>query len=252
MVEISGIADSAAHSGGLWAHNDSGDSARAFGVSYDGADDGGVWELAGVDAQDWEDMAIGPGPDAGISYLFLADIGDNAAQRQEIEVHRVVEPGPWGSGGVIDEVDSFTLTYPDGPHNAESFLVDPQSGDWYVITKADDGVAQVFRTPAPDDPARTVVLEQVAAIDLTPYGSLATAADVSADGSLVAIRTYPLVLIYPRQPGEPLESAFDAEPCSPPTEPEAQGEAFTFVGNDGYITISEGSNPPVNVFTVPD
>lgn len=250
LTEISGIAASHAHQGGLWAHNDSGDTARVFGVGRDGSD-GGVWELAGVDALDWEDMASGPGPVAESTYLFLADIGDNPGTRNQITVHRIAEPDTWGRGGVIDAVDSFDLTYPDGPHDAESFLVDPTSGDWYVITKGwESGVSQVFRAPRPAEPGAGIVLEQVATVDLTAHGYLATAADVSADGRLVAVRTYLDVLIYPRPPGEPLESAFAAKPCTLPTAHEAQGEAFTFVDPNGYATIGEGSNPAVNVFNI--
>ena len=40
----------------------------------------GSYVLAGAAAVDWEDMAIGPTSEGG-SYLYLADIGDNADRR---------------------------------------------------------------------------------------------------------------------------------------------------------------------------
>lgn len=122
-----------------------------------------------------------------------------------------------------------------------------------MITKAwTDGVSQVFRAPAPVVPGPPIVLEPVASIDLNDHGGLATAADVSADGTLVAVRTYLELLMFPRPAGTPLESAFEAEPCIAPTELEAQGEAVAFLGSTGYVTVSEAVRSPLHPFAVPD
>ncbi len=246
LDELSGAAASRIHDG-LWAHNDKGDSARIFGVGLDGSDTG-VWELSGIEALDWEDIATGPGPDPDDAYVFVADIGDNRAERDTIAVHRFVEPADWGDGGSIDEIDSFTLSYPDGPHDAESFVVDPLSGDWFIIVKAERTERPpVYRAAAPDSTDTEILLEQVAAVD-----RLVTGADVTGDGSLVALRTFSGVFIHPRPVGAPLEAAFAADPCRAPTTDAAKGEAIAFVGLDGYVTISEGAGAVVDVFAVTD
>jgi hypothetical protein len=192
LDELSGAAASRIHDG-LWAHNDKGDNARIFGVGLDGSD-AGVWELSGIEAFDWEDIATGPGSDPDDSYVFVADIGDNRADRDTIAVHRFAEPVDWGDGGSVDEVDSFTLSYPDGPHDAESFLVDPLWGDRFIIVKADPSEKPpVYRAASPESPDSTIVLEQVAAVDRPVTG-----ADVTGDGGLVALRTFGGVFIHPR------------------------------------------------------
>ena len=48
--------------------------------------------LAGVENRDWEDIAVGPGPDASKSYVYVADIGDNEGQYQYKYIYRFEEP----------------------------------------------------------------------------------------------------------------------------------------------------------------
>src|SRR4051812_14016824 len=52
LEELSGLAVSAAHRGVVYAHNDSGDSARFFAFRIDGVPLG-EFRLEGVDAIDW-------------------------------------------------------------------------------------------------------------------------------------------------------------------------------------------------------
>src|SRR5512146_2363423 len=86
LNEISGVVASIAHPGVLWAHNDSGDVPRFFAV--DGAGNRlATISVAGAQAVDWEDIARGPCP-AG-TCLYLADIGDNKAQRSSYTIYRV-------------------------------------------------------------------------------------------------------------------------------------------------------------------
>src|SRR5215207_1575918 len=62
LVEISGVAASRAHPGVLWTHNDSGGAPEVYAVAQDGADLG-TYAVDGARATDWEDIAVGPGPD---------------------------------------------------------------------------------------------------------------------------------------------------------------------------------------------
>ena len=118
VTEASGLAASRRNDGVLWTHNDSGDSARAFAMDTQGKHLG-AYTLSGANALDWEDMAVGPGPTAGTSYLYLGDIGDNASFRGSVKVYRVAEPsvsvGQPPVSGTIVGAESITLRYPDGP-----------------------------------------------------------------------------------------------------------------------------------------
>jgi len=237
----------------LWLHNDSGDVARFFGVGEEGSLLA-VVRLSGAQATDWEDMAIGPWPGGGDA-LYLGDIGDNLQMRSSIRIYRVPEPSiglqSTPADLVIGAYDTFDLTYPDGPHNAEALLVDPATGDVYVVTKEASGIATVFYAPAPAHGERV----ELAAVDslgigsrLLPGSGLVTGGDVSPDGSQVILRTYDRARVFRRRPGEALATAFATEPCSVPLSAEAQGESVAFAPDgEGYATVSEGLYPVIYV-----
>jgi hypothetical protein len=252
LDEISGVAASIRWPGVLWVHDDSGGAA-----SVDAIDEAGhrlgTYALTGAEAFDWEDIASAKGQ------LYVADIGDNGRQRKDPRVFRVAEPStrPAGAGGALGPVDVLHLAYPDGPADAEALLVDPTSGDLYVLTK-DIGSSRVLRAPASSLVAGArVPMEEVARFTLPlPRstalglpGILVTGADVAPDGSVVLVRTYRSVLAFARPKGAPLVAAFEHRPCEAPQVEEAQGEAVGFVdGGRGYVTISEGEHPAVNRF----
>ncbi len=182
LNEISGIVASRRNPGIYWVHNDSGSGPRITALDGTGSVRG-VVDLAGISPIDWEDIAIGPGPVEWRPYLYLADIGDNLLDRSEVAVVRIPEPTvDDGSGGVRAVRDAVTMRfrYPDAPHNAEALVVDPRSGDLYIIVKRSRGGRQpVFRARAPIDAGRTTTLERVATVTAAPslFGAV-TAADI--------------------------------------------------------------------------
>ena len=263
IVEASGIAASHLVDDVYWVHNDSGDSpARAFAVGGDGRDLG-EYTVENADNYDWEDIAVGPGPAAGVSYLYLADIGGNIAPRTSLSVYRVPEPvvdptAVPSTPKMLAGTEELTLTYPDGPHDAEGFMVDPVTGELFVVTKALDK-AQVFRAPANLPEGSTTVLTEVATVRFGDLPGLVTGADVSPAGDVVALRTYTNVFMYQRPKGQPLEAAFAQQVClgaapglGTAPDQELQGEAigFTRSGN-GYVTLAEGSHPYLHRFLMP-
>lgn len=260
LTEISGLVASRTQQGVLWAHNDSGDTARVFAMTEEG-DDLGAYPLAGVEAIDWEDMALGPGPVEGTDYLYLGDIGDNPAERPEITVYRVPEPDA-GSGGELTDVEALVLQYPDRPHDAEVLLVDPLDGTIYIVTKeVAGGPSTVFRTSWTE--GQSAVLEEVATVDfpalevtaalpedagvlVLALGWLPTGGDVAPDRSAVAIRTYSGVWVWQLEDDADLGQAFAGEPCEAPAAIEPQGEALAFDAESaGFYTASEGVNVPI-------
>ena len=271
LNEISGLVASRSNPGVLWVHNDSGDSPRVFAMTSEG-EDLGSYNLVGADAVDWEDMAIGPGPVPATDYLYLADIGDNPRERSEVAIYRVPEPAVAGGEAAVTHdltgVERLTLRYPDRAHDSETLLVDPISGDLFLVTKeVAGGDAFVFRAPASWEVAGTATLEHVGEIDFIGLesgldfpedapplvrgaGFLPTAGDVSPDGGAIAIRTYSTVWVWARAAGSELAEAFSSEPCEGPSASEAQGEAIGFdPDGTGYFTVSEGTNPPLYHFS---
>jgi hypothetical protein len=256
VTELSGIAASGTSAGVWWVHNDSGDTARVFAVGDDGRDLG-VYALSGASATDWEDIAVGPGPLAGVSYLYVGDTGDNAHSRASVQVYRVAEPTVDSGAATpppqtLTDVAKLTFTYPDGAHDAEALFVDPSTGDVYIVTKEYSGIAQVFRAPGNLAGGTTTALTQVATVSLG-NGRPVTAADLTATGDVVALRTYVSLQLFRPLPGKPLATAFGSPlQCAGATASETQGEAVGFT-RDGraYVTASEGAHPALHRFEAP-
>lgn len=246
VTETSGIAASRHHPGTIWMHNDSGGGPYLYAADLSGTDLG-TFE---VDAPsfDWEDMAIGPGPDPVIDYLYLGDIGDNLHFRPAVTVHRVPEPVPNPAGGFLADVASFNLIYPEPGYDSEAMMVDPVTGDILLVTKGSSGdPALIYRADSEQlvDGAN-VQLALVGTFNLEP-GAFVTAADINVTGSTIVFRGYNQVWLWERIDLD-FSETFAAEPCRTPSTAEIQGEAITFAGGGySYVTISEGRSPDINV-----
>ena len=255
--ESSGLVSSSLADGVIFTHNDSGDSARFFAVDAQGRTLT-TYDLPGVQARDWEDIARGP-DERGRSSLWLGDIGDNNARRDNgILVNRVAEPVPTQTTHVTTEPPtSFRLRYPDGPGDAEALVVHPRTGRLYVITKPLAGPAKVYAAPVRLDPQGPNLLELVGEVAVRRTGTgggpgigglaqlLVTGADISPDGTRLAIRTYTDVYEYAVADGD-VAAALRSEPDVSPLPATRQGEGLAY-SRDGrsLLTTTEGRNSPV-------
>eukprot|EP00439_Symbiodinium_sp_Y106_P055752 s409_g7.t1 len=160
-------------------------------------------------ANDWEDVAIGPGPEAGKSYIYVGDVGDNRRQRGTVQIYRVEEPtipnGRDRNDDIVVRAERFDVTYPDGmKYDCEALFIDQglgaekhgTVGRLYLITKGDGRNndpqwrgGDVFYV---DLPARGSRLNFVETSDF------ATGADITSQGNVIAIRSYGNVLMWPR------------------------------------------------------
>lgn len=253
--ETSGIVASRRNPGLLWLHNDSGDEPRLFAVRVDGTL-AGIYLLEGARAFDWEDIAIGPAPGSPLPHLYVGDIGDNQRVRTDITVYRVPEPRIGPGQAVprrLTDVERFMLYYPDGPHDAETLMVDPAGGGVFIVTK-DRGstVAQVFRAAFPLHSGTRSPLAEVGRIaweGTTAAETLATGGDISPDGSEIVIRTYLRAWLWRRREGESVPQALARRPCEVPLAVDVQGEAIGFLADgSGYVTVSEGREVPIYRF----
>ena len=245
--EASGIAASKNNPGVLWVHNDSGDLPRFFALSQQGKLLG-IYNLVGAKNRDWEDIALGPGPEPNIDYLYLGDIGDNDSKRKSVTVYRVVEPNvdTEAQKPIAVNLTDFTvmeMTYPQGPRDAETLMVDPLTKDIYIISK--EGRGKVFLAPYPQSSSSKTTLQQVA---ILPWG-MATGGDISRDGRLIIVRNYITASIWRRPKDGPLWKAFESDECPVPLIFEKQGEAICFDPNgSGYYTTSEHKHQPIYYF----
>jgi hypothetical protein len=243
IKEASGIAASRTHEA-FWIVNDSGSAAVIHAVAVDGTELATI-ELSGVLAFDWEAIAMGPGPEPGVSYLYIGDIGDNFRFRNTISIHRFPEPDP-GNPPASVGVETFRLTYPAAAEDSEAMWVDPLTGDIYVVTKRQpDGRAVVYSAAAATiSPSAPTEMTAIAEFSF-PENVFVTAADVAADGSVLALRGYNEVWMWIRRDLD-YTTTLAADPCMAPSPEEIQGEALTFTDGLTYVTISEGSAKPLN------
>jgi hypothetical protein len=247
ITEASGIIASRKNPGILWIHNDSGNPPNVYAINPEGKLLG-TYRLKGARCRDWEDIAIGPGPNPRHDILYIGDIGDNKARYASLTVYRVreprVDPNRVSVEMTIGPVDSIELVYPDEPKDAETLMVDPLNGDIYIITKR-ELLCRVYRAAYPQS---TKKRNKLALVTKIPWG-LAVGGDISPDGRFVMVRGALNASIWIRPKGEPLWQAFKTTHVALELIREPQGEGICFDSDGrGYYTIGEMEHPPIYYF----
>ena len=136
ITESSGLAVDPA--GNLyWTVNDSGDRGVAYGIGLDGE----VQGTLNYRAQPFDVEAVAVHGDR----LYVADIGDNDRDRDSVRVFYFENPR---ANGLTVSYRAYDFSYPDGPHNAETLLVN-DSGRLFIVTKGQN--AAVYAAPRRPD-----------------------------------------------------------------------------------------------------
>jgi hypothetical protein len=239
--EASGIADSRNLPGNVWMHEDGDNPPAIYLFSHQGVYQGSV--KLPLTNRDWEDMAIGAGPEADENYIYIGEIGDNATVHDEYAIYRFLEPT------VINEapaqIDKLRFVYGDGKkYNAETLLLDPLTKDLYVITK---GVftEKIFRLKYPQSTTERNTAEFMG----TTQQFVLTAGEISADGQQILLKNYDTVLYWKRKENESITQALGRlRDITAPYIREVQGEAICFpVNGKGYFTVSERATQSVDI-----
>jgi hypothetical protein len=224
--EASGIADSKANPGNLWVEEDSGFPPDIFLLSHDGKTLKTIYIKGAVD-RDWEDMCR-----TGDT-IYVADIGDNGERYADYSFYQFAEPS--ASTDTVTTFNQIRFKYPDGAHDAEAFLVDPQTKDIYIITKR-DMLSRIYKLSFPYS---YISVNPTTFVGTFTYNGV-TSACISNDGKEIIVKTYPALYYYNRKPGQSIDEALQSQYTSLPYVIEPQGEAVTFAtDNSGYFTLSE-------------
>ena len=258
MDETSGLAASGLNPDIYYGHNDSGDTSRFFALTADGKlktiinYTGDITTKLGV--RDCEDIAVGPGPVKGKSYVYIGDIGDNSANRKFITVYRAEEKRAWGKDSVAHTVPvPLHLKYPDGSKDAEAMMVDPIEKLLYIVTKRGDSVG-VYSSPIKYKANDTLTLTFRGRLffeGIKPF-KWVTAADISHDGKQILVKSYERVYYWQRTGNEPVWQTLHKAPRELPYKQEKQGEAIAFTPDGkGYYTTSEGVYAPIYYYKTP-
>lgn len=241
LEEASGLVASAVNSGMFWTHNDSGHPAEVFLIDST-AQIRMVCTLKGVKNRDWEEIAMGPGPDSTKSYLYVGDIGDNEAKYANKIIYRFEEPLLREGNVEIVDFDTLVVKLDDGVRDSEAFAIDPSDKSLYIFSKREDSI-RFYQLTYPFD-ADTLVARYEATL---PFHNI-NAADISPDGSEVLIKDYENVYYWKRAEAETFSQCIQRAATVLPYKQEQQGEAITFdrQGN-GYYTLSESPSKPAEL-----
>jgi hypothetical protein len=248
LPEASGLAASRNYPGLLWTHNDSGNPPYIFLIDSFGHVVE-TFQLDGISNRDWEDIASGPGPTSGVNYVYVGEIGDNNAKHASSYIYRFPEPsGSIDSGSFqhITQFDKINFNYPDGPHDAETLMLDPLTLDLYVASKGTG--SNLYLAKYPQQVGSLFTMTELANL---PFYKM-TAGDISADGSEILMKNDNTVYHWSRAAGQTILAAVSVPPTLPPYTSEAQGEAICWsIKDDAYFTTSEytdGLIPPLHIY----
>nr|WP_143218847.1 hypothetical protein [Actinokineospora bangkokensis] len=197
-----------------------------------------------VDPYDVEDLARGAD-----GTFWLSDTGDNNRKRETVALIALTPAG---------KTTLHRLTYPDGPHDTEALLL-AKDGTPYLVAKSPFGVSDVYRPAGPLATPGPTALEHLGAltVDSTTtqggpvapsIGSMAvTGGSVSADGTVVALRTYTDAYLFAAPDGDVGAALLQGEPVRIPLPGEKQGEAIALQPDGSLVSASEGVGEPVKV-----
>jgi hypothetical protein len=236
IEEASGLAMSRTNAGYLWTHNDSFNDADIFLVDKD-LKVQLTCRLAGVANRDWEDIAVGPGPEEGKSYVYVGEIGDNLSQYSVKVIYRFEEPvlTPGVKKVTITRFDTIAFQLPDGKKDMETLLINPVSKNLYVVSKREEPV-HVYELKYPYSVHDTLVAKDIATLPIT----LTVAGDFSPDGREILLKSYKNIYYWKNDSNLPVEDVLKNKPKVLPYEEEPQGEAITWdEDGSGFYTLSE-------------
>jgi hypothetical protein len=221
LDEASGIVASKRYPGIFWTHND-GDDGVLFAVKRDGTAVASFKLEPKV--QDWEDLAV---DEKG--RLYVADTGNNSAERQGVNVMEIPEPDPSAGKRKLEALRRWRVSFPDRPFDIEALIV--RGGAGFVISKYEDGrKAELYRFELSDK--RRVTLGKVATLPIT---QAVTAADLSQDQKRLAVLADRSLYVF--DVDGKIETAGQVQPATFPI-PAIKAEGCCFVP-EGVLLVAE-------------
>jgi hypothetical protein len=155
------------------------------------------------------------------------------------------------------QATAYRFRYDDGAHDAEALLVQPRTGQVFVITKSYFGSAAVYAGPQALSTASTNLLTKVGSFRLAPTGTpggpagvagqvSVTGADIGPGADRVVVRTYTDAYEWVVTGGD-VAAAFGSDPTRTALPETEQGEGIAY-DTDGrsWVTTSEGRGAPLH------
>ena len=198
----------------------------------------GSIELAGAENIDWQDIAIGPGPVDGQTYIYVGDIGDRASSRDFLSIYRFEEPD-------LSSINTpFALTANDVERidfrvnekkDFQTLMLDPLSKDLIVMGTMQ---AMTYRLRYPQNTSA------ISNADYKGHHRLRReikAGDISPDGRYIIIKDVGEVFKWEVPEGDdPIRVMFEDVPVKVPYVAEIEGGALGWTkDSQTYFTITD-------------
>ncbi len=258
IQEVSGIYASQKNRPLLWMINDSGNTPALYALFSDGQNPREFKIRGKITNTDWEDLA--GFQYQGETFLVIADVGDNRAQREFCTLFFVKEPAP-GTLGPLNLEWQMRFNYQDGPRDCEAVAVDRVNQKILLLSKRQKQPV-LYELPLAIFPRDTLYtaepiakisnIPQPTALDLKEkYGksrSWPTSMDISADGRTLVILTYKDGYTYTREANQTWSQAFESRPGliqlpHPNTRELVQREAICIDQGTGRIILTTEQLP---------
>lgn len=256
------------NAGHVWVHPD-GNGAKILSLRLSDCASRGDWTMTAATPTDKEDIASATV--GGQPYVYVGDTGDNGNARATFNIYRVKEPTINGSNGSLaagTDYETIVCQFPGGDvpahKDVETLLVDPDTGDIYVVTKR-ISPAKLYRLAHAASYSGTQTLEALGTIWTPPAitipangnnGGYYVGGDISPDGRGILLKSYTDVYYFPRaiKANTTILQALNVTPSNvagyvgggrPSSYPnnEPQGEAICWdADNATFYTCGESGN----------
>jgi len=237
IEEASGLAVSGRTPDVLWTITDHGGPNVVYAISEQGKRIANVM-LEGAENEDWEDIAVNV--EDGMSFVYVADTGDNKHDRPILQIYKFPEPDITNGGDLTvskDDIHVIEVSYPDFKYDSEALAVDPDTKDIFIFTKdRERNISEVF--VASQDGG---LLENIGTLPLY----WVTGADISPSGTTLALTNKWVAWSYRKPDDQSWVEYLASDPthCNLILEDEEQRESIA-VTDSGYWTTSECKDDP--------
>eukprot|EP00747_Dinoflagellata_sp_TGD_P183423 gnl/TRDRNA2_/TRDRNA2_38295_c0_seq1.p1 gnl/TRDRNA2_/TRDRNA2_38295_c0~~gnl/TRDRNA2_/TRDRNA2_38295_c0_seq1.p1 ORF type:complete len:379 (-),score=63.78 gnl/TRDRNA2_/TRDRNA2_38295_c0_seq1:127-1263(-) len=281
VKHLSGVGPSHNHKGVLYVVPDASKDFRVYAISETG-ELLTTYKLMGIDLPGWacfgheckgdlEALSIAPCTQgASDNCIFIADVGHSCMRKSEgcsdkrpynmYSVMRFTEPKEMPKDGKTKQLDGvrFWFRFPegDGPWDVGTLMANPK-GEFFIVTKVEDGPSGVYKIPPFTSPKETVTVEKIAEVKRPTPGlkNGLISSEMFSGGSIrnglgkmvdISLRTHSHIVHYSVSPLEykNLTEVFEKQsPCVIGLSDD-KPEGFTWDDHDGktFYTISEGAN----------
>jgi len=196
LTEVSGLQRSLISDGIYYVNNDSGSDSLIY-VSDASGQVFGTMDIANAESNDWEALA-GARRD-GRNVLVIADIGNNAGQRQNLTLWVLEEP-------ILSELDAgfsleltaerIALSYSDGlSYDAEAVFVDGDNDTIVLLTKnnqetSDQSIWKGSLSSGLEEGSLSLQFNGMVNLPSESFANAITGVDLHPNGREIAVLTY--------------------------------------------------------------